>query len=29
MAQELRQDRVWQESQVAAFSELARGYLLE
>jgi glycerol-3-phosphate dehydrogenase len=29
MAQELGQDRVWQELQVAAYSELAMGYLLE
>lgn len=29
MAQELGQDRVWQDAQVTAFSELARGYLLE
>ncbi|MDD2732733.1 MAG: glycerol-3-phosphate dehydrogenase/oxidase [Desulfuromonadaceae bacterium] len=29
MAQELGQDRVWQESQVAAFSKLASGYLLK
>jgi len=29
MAQELGQDRAWQETQVDAFSALARGYLLE
>ena len=29
MAQELGQDKVWQEAQVAAFTELANGYLLE
>jgi glycerol-3-phosphate dehydrogenase len=29
MAQELGQDRVWRELQVAAYSELAMGYLLE
>lgn len=29
MARELGRDRAWQEAQVAAFSELARGYLLE
>ncbi len=29
MAQELGQDRAWQEAQVAAFAELAKGYLLE
>jgi glycerol-3-phosphate dehydrogenase len=29
MAQELGQDRAWQSAQVASFSELARGYLLE
>jgi len=29
MAQELGKDLAWQENQVAAFSELAQGYLLE
>ena len=29
MAEELGQDRDWQEAQVAVFSELAIGYLLE